>query len=47
MNSIQTLNLKVLYEKEIRTTNNDTHPLWGSLEQKEWHNEIYVAILQK
>lgn len=45
--SIQKLNLKVLYEKEIKTTNNDTHPVWGSPEQKEWHNGIYVAILQK
>ncbi len=47
INSIQQLNLNVLYEKEIRTTNNDTHPQWGSPEQKEWHNGIYVAILQK
>jgi len=46
-NSIQKLNLKVLYEKEIKTTNNDTHPEFGSLEQKDWHNGIYVAILQK
>jgi hypothetical protein len=46
-NSIQKLNLKVLYEKEIKTTNNDTHPEWGSLEQKNWHNGMYVAILQK
>ena len=47
INSIQKLNLKVLYEKDIRTTNNDTHPAFGSPEQKEWHNGIYVAILQK
>jgi len=47
INSIQNLNLKVLYEKEIRTTNNDTHSHIGSPEQKEWHNGIYVAILQK
>jgi hypothetical protein len=47
IDSIKKLNLKVLYEKEIRTTNNDTHPPWGSLAQKEWHNGIYVAILQK
>jgi len=45
--SFQSLNLKVLYEKEIRTTNDDTHPEWGSPEQQEWHNGIYVAILQK
>jgi hypothetical protein len=46
-NSIQTLKLEVLYEKEIRTTNDDTHPQWGSPEQQAWHNGIYVAILQK
>jgi len=47
IDSIQKLNLKVLYEKEIKTTNDDSHPQWGSPEQKEWHNGIYVAILQK
>ena len=47
INSIQKLNLKVLYEKEIKTSNNDTHPKLGSPEQKEWHNGIYVSILQK
>jgi hypothetical protein len=47
INSIQNLNLKVLYEKEIKTTNNNTHPPLGSPEQKEWHNGIYVSILQK
>ncbi len=47
VNSIEKLNLKILYEKEVKTTNDDTHPDWGSPEQKEWHNGIYVAILQK
>lgn len=45
--AIQKLNLKVLYEKEIRTTNNDTHPAWWSPEQIQWHNGFYVSILQK
>jgi len=45
--SITKLNLKILYEKEIKTTNDDTHPVWGSPEQQSWHNGIYVAILQK
>jgi hypothetical protein len=41
--SIQRLGLKVLYEKEIRlTTNNST-----STESTTWWNGIYVAILQK
>jgi asparagine synthetase A len=47
LKSIQKLNFKVLYEKEIRTTKDDTHPEWGNPEQKEWHNGIYVTILQK
>lgn len=47
MKSIQKLNLKVLYEKEIRTTQDDSHPVWGSEEQRNWHNGIYVSILQK
>jgi hypothetical protein len=46
-NSFEELKLTVLYEKEIRTTNDDTHPVWGSNEQMKWHNGIYVAILQK
>jgi hypothetical protein len=45
--SIQKLNLNVLFCKEIRTTNNDTHPIWGTPAQKLWHNGIFVAILQK
>ena len=45
--SLKELNLTVLYHKEIRTTNNNTHPPWGSTEQQQWHNGIYVAILQK
>jgi hypothetical protein len=45
--SFDTLNLSVLYEKEIRTTNDDTHPVWGSPEQDAWHNGIYVSILKK
>jgi hypothetical protein len=45
--SIQHLNCSVLYEKEIKTTNDDTHPPFGSKLQQQWHNGIYVAILQK
>jgi hypothetical protein len=44
--SIQKLNLKVLYEKEIRLTTNDCHT--PEQEAKDtWWNGIYVAILQK
>jgi hypothetical protein len=45
--SFKLLKLSVLYEREIKTTNDDTHPVWGTEEQKKWHNGIYVAILQK
>jgi hypothetical protein len=46
INSIQRLNLKVLYEKEIRLTwdNSHTNPYEAS---QTWWNGIYVAILQK
>ena len=47
LRSIEKLNLKNLYSKEIRTTNDDTHPAWGTPEQQRWHNGIYVSILQK
>ena len=41
--SIEKLNLKVLYEKEIRLTfDNST-----TIAKESWHNGIYVAILQK
>jgi hypothetical protein len=40
-NAIKKLNLQVLYEKEIRLTNNN------STTTGEWWNGIYVAILKK
>ena len=45
--SFKKLNLSVLYEKQIKTTDDDSHPLWRSDKQQEWHNGIYVAILKK
>ena len=45
--SFKELKLSVLYEREIRTTTNNTHPVMASKEQTEWHNGIYVAILKK
>ena len=46
MNSIRKLNLKVLYEKEIRLTWDNSHtPL--EVAGVNWWNGIYVAILQK
>ena len=44
--AIEKLNLKVLYEKEIRLTNNDSHtPM--HIARTSWWNGIYVTILQK
>ena len=46
INSIKKLNLKVLYEKEIRLTWDNSHT--PQLEASHtWWNGIYVAILQK
>ncbi len=45
--SFKQLNLSIMYEKEIKTTNDNTHPPIGSEKQKQWHNGIYVAILNK
>lgn len=44
--SIQTLNLKVLYEKEIRLTLDNSHTPQPEANDT-WWNGIYVAILQK
>jgi hypothetical protein len=44
--SIQKLNLKVLYEKEIRLTWDNSHTP-QPLAAQTWHNGIYVAILEK
>jgi hypothetical protein len=46
INAIQQLNLKVLYDREIRMTFNNSHTQ-EPLERLTWHNGIYVAILQK
>jgi hypothetical protein len=46
INCIKKLNLKVLYEKEIRLTWDNIHtPLPEA--RSTWWNGIYVAILQK
>jgi len=44
--SIRLLNLKVVYEKEIRLTTDNSHTPFP-LARQTWHNGIYVAILQK
>ena len=46
INSIKKLNLKVLYEKEVRLTFDNSHtPEPESINT--WWNGIYVAILKK
>jgi hypothetical protein len=45
--SIKKLNLSILYQKTIRTTNNNKLPPPESEIKKQWHNGIYVAILEK
>ena len=46
INSIQKLNLKVLYEKEIRLTSDNSHTPYP-LSKDTWWNGIYVSVLQK
>lgn len=47
MDSFKKLNLDILYETEMRTTFDDSHPPWGSNQQLAWHNGIYVAVIRK
>jgi hypothetical protein len=44
--SINSLKLKVLYEKEIRLTNDNSHTP-QPLASQTWHNGLYVCVLQK
>lgn len=44
--SIEQLNLKVLYEKEIRLTWDESHTAFPEAAET-WWNGIYVAILEK
>jgi len=44
--SIKKLNLSVLYEKEIRLTDNNSHTA-EPIARETWWNGIYVAVLQK
>jgi hypothetical protein len=46
LNSIHRLNLKVLYEKEVRLTWNNSHTPHPQ-SRDTWWNGIYIAILQK
>lgn len=45
--SFEKLNLEIIYETEIRTTLDNSHPAYGSPEQRRWHNGIFVAVLRK
>lgn len=44
--SIETLNLEILYQRNVRLTCNDTHTE-TNLAKTTWWNGIYVAILKK
>jgi len=44
--AIRDLKLQILYEKQIRLTNDDSHTV-GPLVQFTWWNGIYISILQK
>jgi hypothetical protein len=47
LESLKKLDLKVLFKREIISTDDNTHPPWGSPKQKMWHNGICVFVLQK
>jgi len=46
LKSIQDLGLSILYEKEIRTSSDDSTPPLHEI-RKTWWNGIYVAVLKK
>jgi hypothetical protein len=46
LNAINMLNLSILYEKELRLTQDNTHTPYP-LARETWHNGIYVALLKK
>ena len=46
IHSIKKLNLKVLYERSIRLTWDESHTPQPEA-RNTWHNGIYVAVLQK
>lgn len=45
--AIQSLGLQLLYSREVRTSNDNSHPNTGSAPQKEWHNGVFVAVVKK
>lgn len=44
--SIEKLNLIILFDKEIKLTNDDSHTP-PDIAKQTWHNGIYFCILQK
>jgi hypothetical protein len=48
LNAIKTLNLKIIYSLDIRTTDNNTHPSEDNVRQNsDWHNGYYISVLKK
>lgn len=45
--AIHNLKFNILYHREIRTTDDNSHPEWGSPKQVDWHNGLFIAVLQK
>jgi hypothetical protein len=45
--ALKSLKCEIVYEREIRTTNNNTHPQVGSVGQLNWHNGIGVFVIKK
>lgn len=43
---INKLNLSILYKKELRLTQDNTHTPYP-LARETWHNGIYIALLKK
>jgi len=45
--AIKELNLNILYSREVRTSNDNSHPFTGSEPQKQWHNGVFIAVVKK
>ena len=47
MDAIRDRKLEILYNHNVRTTNDNSHPKWGVPLQKQWHNGMFIAVLKK
>lgn len=44
--AIKKLNLKILYDQEVRTSFDNSHPP-AEIARQNWWNGLYIAVLQK